>query len=201
MRVGAFNAGGVVQWTKPGFPELRWFRHLTAQGFGEPVLIATIRNVGRMPVTIESCNWHAKEVALSLSESPPGQTLPHRLEPHDKCIVAVRLQAVVAMIEASKEVLGSTGRDIWPEVQLGSGILRDAGIAHAGTHAMRHSAASIAIEQGIALPVVQEMLGHSDIRVTRGYVHVSSPQAEAAAATMGRALFTPTVPAAVPKVA
>jgi site-specific recombinase XerD len=64
-----------------------------------------------------------------------------------------------------------------------------AGIAHAGTHAMRHAAATIALEQGIALAVV---LGHSDIRVTRGYVHVSSPLAEAAAATMGRAHFTAT---------
>ena len=66
---------------------------------------------------------------------------------------------------------------------------------------MRHSAATIAIHEGIALPVVQEMLGHSDIRVTRGSVDVSSPLAEAAAPTMGRALFTKTVPATVTKVA
>jgi site-specific recombinase XerD len=38
---------------------------------------------------------------------------------------------------------------------------------------MRHSAATIALDEGIALAVVQEMLGHSDIRVTRGYTHVS----------------------------
>jgi hypothetical protein len=74
---------------------------------------------------------------------------------------------------------------------MGSAILAAAGIAHAGTHAMRHSAATIALEQGIALAVV---LGHSDIRVTRGYVHVSSPLAEAAAATMGRALSRQLLP-------
>jgi site-specific recombinase XerD len=73
-----------------------------------------------------------------------------------------------------------------------SGILEQAGIEHAGTHAMRHSAATIAIDQGVALPVVQEMLGHSDIRVTRDYVDVSSPLAQAAAARVGRALFGPT---------
>ena len=39
---------------------------------------------------------------------------------------------------------------------------------------MRHSAATIALDEGVALAVVQEMLGHSDIRVTRGYTHVSS---------------------------
>jgi site-specific recombinase XerD len=56
---------------------------------------------------------------------------------------------------------------------------------------MRHSAATIAIHQGVALPGVQEMLGHSDIRVTRDYVDVSSPLAQDAAARIGRALFGP----------
>ncbi len=72
-----------------------------------------------------------------------------------------------------------------------SDILDEAGIQHAGTHAMRHSAATIAIHQGVALPVVQEMLGHSDIRVTRDSVDVSSPLAQDAAARIGRALFGP----------
>jgi integrase len=71
-------------------------------------------------------------------------------------------------------------------------ILAEAGIPHVGVHAMRHSAATIAIDQGVALPVVQEMLGHSDIRVTRDYVDVSSPLAQDAAARVGKALFGPT---------
>lgn len=53
---------------------------------------------------------------------------------------------------------------------------------------MRHSAATIALDQGVALAVVQEMLGHSDIRVTRGYTHVSSLLAQDAAARLGQAL-------------
>src|SRR5271170_7058939 len=56
-----------------------------------------------------------------------------------------------------------------------AGILAEAGIPHAGVHAMRHSAATIALDEGVALAVVQELLGHSDIRVTREYTHVSSP--------------------------
>ncbi len=49
------------------------------------------------------------------------------------------------------------------------------------------------MDQGVALAVVQEMLGHSDIRVTRGYTHVTSPMTQDAAQRLGRALFgTPT---------
>jgi site-specific recombinase XerD len=54
---------------------------------------------------------------------------------------------------------------------------------------MRHSAATIALDQRVALAVVQEMLGHADIRVTRGYTHVSSLLAQDAAARLGQALF------------
>jgi len=73
-----------------------------------------------------------------------------------------------------------------------SGILAAAGLPHLGVHGMRHSAATIALHEGVSLPVVQEMLGHSDIRVTRAYVHVSSPLAGDAAARVGTALFGPT---------
>lgn len=83
------------------------------------------------------------------------------------------------------------GRPVDPRAdwQEWSDILAEAGIPHAGTHTMRHSAATIALDQGVALAVVQEMLGHSDIRVTRGYTHVSSLLARDAAAKLGRALL------------
>jgi integrase len=123
-----------------------------------------------------------------------------RLAP--ELVAALRVQH--AEQEAERTVAGSTwedhglvfcqpnGRplDYSADWQEWSDILTGAGIPHAGTHAMRHSAATIAIHQGIALPVVQEMLGHSDIRVTRSYVDVSSPLAADAAARMGRALFS-----------
>jgi integrase len=68
-------------------------------------------------------------------------------------------------------------------------ILAAARIPHAGTHAMRHSAATFGLDAGTALAVVQELLGHSDIRVTRGYVHVSSALAADGAERVGQALF------------
>jgi integrase len=71
------------------------------------------------------------------------------------------------------------------------GILKAAGIPHVGVHGARHTMATLALGEGVGLAVAQELLGHSDIRVTRGYTHVSSPLARDAAARVGRALFGP----------
>ncbi|HEV3381075.1 MAG TPA: tyrosine-type recombinase/integrase [Trebonia sp.] len=68
-------------------------------------------------------------------------------------------------------------------------ILKAARVPHHGVHSQRHTAATVLIDEGVDITVVQEMLGHSDIRVTRGYVHTSSPVARDAAARMGAALF------------
>jgi integrase len=68
-------------------------------------------------------------------------------------------------------------------------ILKEAGIPHSGVHSGRHTAATIAIDAGTAITAVQELLGHADVRTTRGYVHTSSPATRAAARAMGRALF------------
>ncbi len=70
-------------------------------------------------------------------------------------------------------------------------ILKAAKLPHHRVHAMRHSAATIMLGKGIALPVVQEMLGHSDIRVTQGYTHVSSALTQDAAKRMGGLLLKP----------
>ncbi|WP_425551143.1 tyrosine-type recombinase/integrase [Actinoallomurus vinaceus] len=71
-----------------------------------------------------------------------------------------------------------------------AGLLRSAGLPHYRVHAARHTAATLLLEQGVALAVVQEILGHSDIRVTRGYTHVASPLVHDAAQRIGQALFT-----------
>ena len=63
-------------------------------------------------------------------------------------------------------------RDDWQEW---ADILQEAGVPHHGVHAARHSVDSIMIDEGIALTVVQEMLGHSHIRVTRQYVRYVIP--------------------------
>jgi integrase len=68
-------------------------------------------------------------------------------------------------------------------------ILEAAGIPHAGVHAGRHTALTIAIDEGIAITAVQQLAGHSSVKTTEGYDHSSSPGARIAARAVSRALF------------
>lgn len=54
---------------------------------------------------------------------------------------------------------------------------------------MRHSAATLALGAGVAMPVVKQTLGHSDIRVTQRYVHVAEAQMKDASGRMARSLI------------
>jgi integrase len=78
-------------------------------------------------------------------------------------------------------------------------LLGAAGLPKYRLHVMRHSAASIALEEGVLLSVVQEMLGHSDVRMTRRYTHVGKALAQDASSRMGRALIRPPGAASGPK--
>lgn len=68
-------------------------------------------------------------------------------------------------------------------------LLAAAGVADARVHDGRHTAATILLALGVKIEVVQEILGHSSITVTRGYVHVASEMAKAATDSIGAALL------------
>ncbi|MEU8821834.1 tyrosine-type recombinase/integrase [Actinoplanes sp. NPDC048796] len=69
-------------------------------------------------------------------------------------------------------------------------ILKAAGVPASKLHNARHTAATIMILLGVPAEVVQEILGHSDLRTTRGYMHVASEMAKNATQRMGRVLLT-----------
>lgn len=70
-------------------------------------------------------------------------------------------------------------------------ILKAARIPPRRLHSMRNTAATFLIAEGVALPVVKQMLGHSDIRVTQGYVSVDQEQMQAASGRMALRLVRP----------
>lgn len=66
------------------------------------------------------------------------------------------------------------------------------GLPHTRLHDGRHTAGTLLIGQDVHLRVVQEILGHTDIRVTQKYTHVSSATARDAADRIGAALWPET---------
>lgn len=73
--------------------------------------------------------------------------------------------------------------DDWDE------LLDAAGLRHARIHDGRHTAGTLLIEQGVHPRVVQEILGHSDLRLVQRYTHVASPMAQDGMRQIGRALW------------
>ena len=71
---------------------------------------------------------------------------------------------------------------LWYEVRL------EAGIGDVRLHDLRHTYASQAVMQGIPLPVVARLLGHSQTTMTLRYAHASDRQVEAAAERIGVAI-------------
>jgi integrase/recombinase XerD len=65
-----------------------------------------------------------------------------------------------------------------------------AAFSHAGLfdrvspHSLRHSFAQTLADRGVPLAVIQELLGHADIRDTRGYVEARPDHAAAAVASL-----------------
>lgn len=84
-----------------------------------------------------------------------------------------------------------TGRPIDPRADwlAWKQLLREAGVREVRVHDMRHTAGTLLVAQGVHIRAVQEILGHSDVRTTQGYTHVSSEVARDAAARMGSALW------------
>lgn len=68
-------------------------------------------------------------------------------------------------------------------------LLKLAGVPDARVHDGRHTAATLLLAQGVRLEVVQELLGHSSIAVTRGYTHVASAMAKEGVEALGKRLL------------
>lgn len=55
-------------------------------------------------------------------------------------------------------------------------------------HDLRHSLASHAAMNGVPVPAVSRMLGHSNVRMTMRYAHLGDREIEAAAERVGQAI-------------
>ena len=70
----------------------------------------------------------------------------------------------------------------WPRAR------REARIEDVRLHDLRHTHASYAVMNGVPVPVVARLLGHSDVRTTLRYAHLGDREIERAAERIGRIL-------------
>ena len=83
---------------------------------------------------------------------------------------------------------GRTGEMYHPDsvVTLHKRILKDAGLEHIRFHDLRHTFATLALQNGVDVKTVSSMLGHYDAGFTlRTYTHVTRQMQQKAAETMG----------------
>ena len=67
-------------------------------------------------------------------------------------------------------------------------VRREAGIEDVRLHDLRHTHASHAVMNGVPVPVVSRLLGHSNVRITLRYAHLGNREIEAAAERIGEAM-------------
>lgn len=77
-------------------------------------------------------------------------------------------------------------RDDWADWRA---LLHEAGLRETRVHDARHTAATLLLDQGISVRVVQEILGHSQLSQTERYTHVTRALSQDAAERMSKALW------------
>ena len=79
-------------------------------------------------------------------------------------------------------------RPRYPDLSLWYRVRREAGIEDVRLHDLRHSHASHAVMNGVPVPVVARLLGHSNVRMTMRYAHLADRDIEAAAERVGQVI-------------
>ncbi len=75
-----------------------------------------------------------------------------------------------------------------PDLPLWYRVRKEAGIEDVRLHDLRHTMASHAVMNGVPVPVVSRLLGHSNVRMTLRYAHLADRDIEAAAERVGQAM-------------
>ena len=75
-----------------------------------------------------------------------------------------------------------------PELSIWNGVRKEAGIEDVRLHDLRHTHASHAVMNGVPVPVVSRLLGHSNVRMTLRYAHLGDREVEQAAEKVGQAI-------------
>ncbi len=75
-----------------------------------------------------------------------------------------------------------------PELPFWYRVRREAGIEDVRLHDLRHTMASHAVMNGVPVPVVSRLLGHSNVQMTLRYAHLADRDIAAAAERVGQTM-------------
>jgi integrase len=81
---------------------------------------------------------------------------------------------------------GSDGTRFYDERRSFTTACRKAGIEGFRFHDLRHTFASQLVMNGVGLKAVQELLGHSDLKMTMRYAHLSQAHLQEAVAVLNK---------------
>jgi integrase len=105
----------------------------------------------------------------------PPPLLPH-LKAHRAAQAKGRLTAGELWEQWDPVLTRAEGRPIEPrgDGEAWKKLLRTVGIRGSRLHDARHTATTLLLEQGVDIRVVQEILGHSTLAMTKRYTHVTN---------------------------
>ena len=119
--------------------------------------------------------------ALALEDSKTG---PRRVP------LSARAQAIIArQPRGESPFVFPSPQDIarprTTDLAMWNTVRREAGIEDVRLHSLRHTVASHAVMQGVPVPVVSRLLGHTNPQMTLRYAHLADRDVEAAAERIG----------------
>ena len=121
---------------------------------------------------------------LALTDSKTGPRKVH-LNPQARAVLDRQPRGAGAYVFPSPR---RPDRPCSDKVSLWLRVRREAGIEDVRLHDLRHNYASHAVMNGVPVPVVSRLLGHSSVRMTLRYVHLGDRDVRAAAERIGDAM-------------
>ncbi len=134
---------------------------------------------------IMGLRWsEVREDMLVLVDSKTGpRTVP--LSSQARCILDRQLRTGSEFVFPSPQ---DPSRPRSPELSLWYRVRKEADIEDVRVHDLRHTMASHAVMNGVPVPVVSRLLGHSNVQMTLRYAHLADRDIEAAAERVGDAM-------------
>ena len=138
---------------------------------------------------IMSLQWTEVDFAnscLRLSDSKTGARVVHLGPPALNLLKSLKRQPENPWVICGK-IPGTNRKEIqkfWQRIR------KRAGIEDVRIHDLRHSFASNAVAQGMSLPMIGKLLGHTQVQTTARYAHLAADPVKAAASKVSGDIFS-----------